>query len=287
MVIYMENLGYYNGKYDLLENMTVPMNDRACYFGDGIFEVAYGRNYRIYSVEEHMDRLYESASFLGIRIPIDKNAFISLLYDLSSKVDSHEQLLYWQVSRGTALRNHAPEEGMEANIWVTVRPKKLASTYEPMKLITVEDHRFYYCNMKTLNLLPTVLASREAAERGADEAIFHRNGRVTECAHSNVSIIAEDGSVKTAPADNLILAGIARGHFLRTCREFGIPVHEEPYTLDELMRAREVIVTSSGTLCRPASSVDGIPVGGKEPELLKKLQDALFGDFLAKTEKVQ
>lgn len=280
----MENLGYYNGTYGPLETMTVPMNDRACYFGDGIFEVAYVRNYRIYSAEEHMDRLYESARELGIRIPLTKEEFLQLLSELVRKVDSHEQLLYWQVSRGTAMRAHAPEEELCGNIWVTIRPKKLASTYEPMKLITVEDKRFYFCHMKTLNLLPTVLASQEAQRQGADEAIFHRSGRVTECAHSNISIIQEDGSVKTAPADHLILAGIARGHFLRTCREFGVPVYEEPYTVEELMRAREVIVTSSGTLCRPAVSVDGIPVGGRSPELLRRLQDALFRDFLQKTE---
>ena len=280
----MENLGYYNGTYGPLETMTVPRNDRACYFGDGIFEVAYVRNYRIYSAEEHMDRLYESARELGIRIPLTKEEFLQLLSELVRKVDSHEQLLYWQVSRGTAMRAHAPEEELCGNIWVTIRPKKLASTYEPMKLITVEDKRFYFCHMKTLNLLPTVLASQEAQRRGADEAIFHRSGRVTECAHSNISIIQEDGSVKTAPADHLILAGIARGHFLRTCREFGVPVYEEPYTVEELMRAREVIVTSSGTLCRPAVSVDGIPVGGRSPELLRRLQDALFRDFLQKTE---
>ena len=280
----MENLGYYNGTYGPLETMTVPMNDRACYFGDGIFEVAYVRNYRIYSAEEHMDRLYESARELGIRIPLTKEEFLQLLSELVRKVDSHEQLLYWQVSRGTAMRAHAPEEELCGNIWVTIRPKKLASTYEPMKLITVEDKRFYFCHIKTLNLLPTVLASQEAQRRGADEAIFHRSGRVTECAHSNISIIQEDGSVKTAPADHLILAGIARGHFLRTCREFGVPVYEEPYTVEELMRAREVIVTSSGTLCRPAVSVDGIPVGGRSPELLRRLQDALFRDFLQKTE---
>lgn len=280
----MENLGYYNGTYGPLETMTVPMNDRACYFGDGIFEVAYVRNYRIYSAEEHMDRLYESARELGIRIPLTKEGFLQLLSELVRKVDSHEQLLYWQVSRGTAMRAHAPEEELCGNIWVTIRPKKLASTYEPMKLITVEDKRFYFCHMKTLNLLPTVLASQEAQRRGADEAIFHRSGRVTECAHSNISIIQEDGSVKTAPADHLILAGIARGHFLRTCREFGVPVYEEPYTVEELMRAREVIVTSSGTLCRPAVSVDGVPVGGRSPELLRRLQDALFRDFLQKTE---
>ncbi len=280
----MENLGYYNGKYDLLENMTVPMNDRACYFGDGIFEVAYCRNYKIYSLDEHMDRLYESAHILGLNIPHTKKEFSDIIRELVKKLDSHEQLVYWQVSRGTQLRNHAPAEGLVANVWITLRPMKIKDIYTPMSLISLEDTRFFHCNMKTLNLIPTVLASAKAEAAGADEAVFHRNGRVTECAHSNISIILDDGSVKTAPADNLILAGVARAHLIKMCERFGVTVREEPYTLGELMSAAEVVVTSSGTLCRPVCTVDGKPVGGRAPELLKKLQDALMADYLEKTQ---
>ena len=281
----MENLGYYNGRYDLLENMTVPMNDRACYFGDGLFEVAYCRNYKIYALDEHMDRMYDSAAALGINIPHTKEEFSAIIYDMVNKLDSDEQHVYWQVSRGTQPRNHAPAADMVANVWIMLRPMKLKDIYTPMKVITLEDTRFFHCNMKTLNLIPTVMASAAAEAAGADEAVFHRNGRVTECAHSNVSIILSDGSVKTAPADNLILPGVARAHLIKTCREFGIPVREEPYTLDELMGADEIIVTASGTLCRPICEVDGVRVGGKAPKLLKKLQDALLGDFMAKTEE--
>ena len=281
----MENLGYYNGRYDLLENMTVPMNDRACYFGDGLFEVAYCRNYKIYALDEHMDRMYDSAAALGINIPHTKEEFSAIIYDMVNKLDSDEQHVYWQVSRGTQPRNHAPAADMVANVWIMLRPMKLKDIYTTMKVITLEDTRFFHCNMKTLNLIPTVMASAAAEAAGADEAVFHRNGRVTECAHSNVSIILSDGSLKTAPADNLILPGVARAHLIKTCREFGIPVREEPYTLDELMGADEIIVTASGTLCRPICEVDGVRVGGKAPELLKKLQDALLGDFMAKTEK--
>ena len=280
----MKDLGYYNGKYDLIENMTVPMNDRACYFGDGIFEVAYCRNYKIYALDEHMDRLYESAELLGLNIPHTKKELSDIIYSLVTKLDSHEQLVYWQISRGTQLRNHAPAKDIVANVWITLRPMKLKDIYTPMKVISLEDTRFFHCNMKTLNLIPTVMASAKAEAAGAEEAIFHRSGRVTECAHSNISIITPEGAVKTAPADNLILAGVARAHLIAMCHRFGITVLEEPYTLDELMTADEVIVTSSGTLCRPVSHVDGVRVGGKAPELLKKLQDALIKDFLDKTE---
>ena len=279
----MENLGYYNGKIDLIENMTVPMNDRACYFGDGIFEVIYTRNHKPYALSEHMDRLYFSAEQLGINIDITKEEFSELIVELINKVDSPEQLVYWQVSRGTEMRSHAPQSRLSANIWVTIRPMQLRDSYTPMRAITMEDTRFFHCNMKTLNLIPTVLASKAAVAAGCDEAIFHRGERVTECAHSNISIITDDGVLKTAPADNMILAGVARAHLLEFARRFGIPTVEEPYTLEELMGAAEIIVTSSGTLCRPVCEVDGVKVGGRRQDILCKLRDALTNDFLEKT----
>ena len=280
----METLGYYNGRYDLLENMTVPMNDRACYFGDGIFEVIYTRNHKPYALGEHMDRLYSSADELGINIAITKEQFSDLIRELILKVDSGEQLVYWQVSRGTEMRSHAPAGPLNANIWVTIRPMTLKDSYSPMAAITMEDTRFLHCNMKTLNLIPTVLASRAAAAAGCDEAIFHRGERVTECAHSNISIVTDNGEIKTAPADNMILAGVARGHLIEFAGRFGIPVIEEPFTVKEMMEAAEVIVTSSGTLCRPVCKIDGTPVGGRAPEILNKLRDALTKDFIDKTE---
>lgn len=281
----MQNLGYYNGRYDLIENMTVPMDDRACFFGDGLFEVAYARNGKIYALDEHMSRMYSSAEALGFNIPITSEEFSALLYELSDKVDSNEQLIYWQVTRGTELRSHAPASPLCANIWVTIREKQMLPPFAPMKLITAPDTRFFHCNMKTLNLLPTVMASIAAKEAGADEAVFHRNGRVTECAHSNICIIHDDGTVQTAPADELILPGVTRAHTIKACEELGIPCREEPFDLDAMMNAAEVVVLSSGTQFRPASHIDGKPVGGRAPELVAKLQARLYGDFLRKTEK--
>lgn len=279
----MQNLGYYNGKYDIIENMSVPMNDRACYFGDGIFEVAYSRNHKIYALDEHMSRMYDSAKVLGYNIPLTKEEFSSLLYELSGKVDSNEQIIYWQVSRGTELRSHAPQSRLEANIWVTIREKKMLPPYSPMKLITFPDTRFFHCNMKTLNLLPTVLASTAASEAGADEAIFHRDQIVTECAHSNLCIIRDDGAIQTAPADEMILPGVTRAHMIKACEELGIPCIEKHFTLEELMAAAEIVVISSGIQFRPAYEVDGKKVGGRAPDIVAKMQEKLYGDFLEKT----
>ena len=280
----MKDLGYYNGKYDRIENMYVPMNDRACFFGDGIFEVAYARNHKIYALSEHLDRMYDSAAMLGYNMPITKGEFASLLYELSLKVDSPDQLIYWQVSRGTEMRSHAPQSELTANIWVTIREKVMMPPYERAKLITFPDTRFFHCNMKTLNLLPTVMASIAAKDAGADEAIFHRDGMVTECAHSNLCIIRKDGAVQTAPADKLILPGVTRAHMIRACAELGIPCIEENFTLEEMMNAAEVVIVTSGAQFRPVKEIDGQSVGGGAPDLVAALREKLYGNFLKETE---
>lgn len=278
----MEALGYYNGKFGPLDEMTVPMTDRACYFGDGVYDATYSRNHIIYSLDEHIDRFYNSAALVNITIPHTKDELKNILCDMVNKVDDGEQFVYWQVTRGTARRNH-PFPDVPANIWIMLKSAKVKDTYKKVKLITLEDTRFLHCNIKTLNLLPSVIAAQKTLEAGCDEAILHRNGRVTECAHSNIHII-KDNTFITAPADNLILPGIARVHLIKTAKELGYGVKEIPYTLDELMNADEVIVSSSGSFCLAAEEVDGKKVGGGAPEMLKALQDALVRDYMEKTE---
>ena len=283
----MKTLGYYNGKYDLIENMTIPMNDRACYFGDGVYDAAFSRNNVIFALDEHIDRFFNSAGLLRIKIPYTKDELKTLLIDMVKKVDAVEQFVYWQVTRGTAMRDNVfPGDDVKANIWITLEPWNIEYKQQKLKLITLEDTRFLHCNIKTLTLLPSVMAAQKADEKDCQEAVFHRGDRVTECAHSNVSII-KDGIFKTAPADNLILPGIARAHIIKMCKKFEIPVNETPFTLEELMDADEVIVTSSGQFCMTTCEIDGTPVGGKAPEIVKKLQDALSAEFLKETDKVQ
>ncbi|WP_234122047.1 D-amino acid aminotransferase [Clostridium hydrogenum] len=279
----MKNLGYYNGEFDLVENMKIPMNDRVCYFGDGVYDATYSRNHKIFALDEHIDRFYNSAGLLRIKIPYTKETLKELLTEMVKKVDSGEQFVYWQVTRGTGMRNHAfPPEEVKANLWIILKPLNIKDMSQKLKLITLEDTRFLHCNIKTLNLLPSVIAAQKTEEAGCQEAVFHRGDRVTECAHSNVSII-KDGIFKTAPTDNLILPGIARAHIIKMCKKFEIPVNETAFSLKELMEADEVIVTSSGQFCMAACEIDGKPVGGKAPELIKKLQDALLNEFIEAT----
>lgn len=277
----MENLGYYNGEYGLLEEMKVPMLDRVCYFGDGVYDATYSRNHVIFALDEHIDRFYNSAGLLKIKIPYTKAELKEILIDMVKKVDSGEQFVYWQITRGTGMRNHAFPD-TPANLWIMLKPLQIKDMSNKLKLITLEDTRFLHCNIKTLNLLPSVIAAQKTEEAGCQEAVFHRGDRVTECAHSNVSII-KDGVFRTAPTDNLILPGIARAHIIKKCKLFNIPVDETAFTLKDLMEADEVIVTSSGQFCMAVCEIDGQPVGGKASELVKKLQDALLNEFLEET----
>ena len=279
----MKNLGYYNGKYDEIENMVIPMNDRVSYFGDGVYDATSSRNYKIFALDEHIDRFYNSAALLQIEIGYTKDELKDILREMVSKMDTGENFVYWQVTRGTAKRDHIFPADTKSNLWITITHKDVIDIYEKITLITLEDTRFLHCNIKTLNLIPSVMASQKAKEAGCTEAVFHRSGRVTECAHSNVHIL-QNGVFRTAPTDNLILPGIARAHLIKACKKLGIPVDETPFTVEELMAADEIIVSSASTFGRSAKEIDGKPAGGKAPLLLKQIQDEVMREFLAETE---
>ena len=273
-----KNLVYYNGEYGLIEEMKIPMLDRVCWFGDGIYDATYAHNHKIFDLQAHLDRFYRSAKILDINMPIEKEDLAKLLHELVPKVDDGDQFVYMQVTRGSGLRKHIYEENMQSNLWITLTPCPVADTYKPIDVITYEDKRFLYCNAKTLNLIPSCLAATAADRAGCDEAIFHRGDIVTECAHSNVSIF-KDGKVITHQLDDKVLPGTARLRLLAFAEKLGFKTEERDYTLDELMNADEIVVHSTGSFCIPVKTVDGKPVGGKAPEMLKKIQDALVADF--------
>lgn len=279
----MKELGYYNGRIEELSEMMIPMNDRACWFGDGVYEAQLCRNYHIFTLDEHVDRLFRSAAMLEIKIPVTKYELKKLLNDLVQKMDDGDLMLYYQVTRGSGKRNHAFPKG-PANLWVTLTPKSINPDTTPVSLITAEDTRFLHCNIKTLNLLPSVMANQKAISAGCYECVLYRPGeRVTECSHSNVHII-RDGVLYTAPTDHLILAGIARAHLIAACKKLGIPVSETPFTLADLRNADEIITTSSTAPCTRACQVDGVPAGMKREDLFMALHDEIFGEFMRDTQ---
>ena len=278
----MRELGYYNGRIGELSEMTVPMNDRGCCFGDGVYDAQLVRRYHIFALDEHVDRFFRSAEALRMRVPMSKDGLKSLLNELVRKMDQGDLILYYQLTRGTAPRKHAFPD-CEPNLWVTLTPGGLQDSAEPVSLITVEDTRFLHCNIKTLNLIPSVMANQRAQEAGCYEAVFFRpGGRVTECSHSNIHIL-RDGVFYTAPSDNLILPGIARLRLISTCGRLGIPVREQPFTLADLMAADEIITSSSSALCQRAGRVDGVAAGLRDPALFERIHEAVIHEFLDET----
>lgn len=278
----MKNLGYYNGNFDEIENIYIPMNDRACYFGDGVYDAAYSRNYKIFGLDAHIDRLFNSARLLEIKIPKTKQEFKELLQEMVNKMDTGDNFVYFQVTRGTdKIRNHVFCEG-EANIWINIYPKKVVDIQTKVKLITVEDTRFLHCNIKTLNLLPSVMAAQKAKEAGCFEAVLHRAGRVTECSHCNVHIL-KNSTFITAPCDNLILPGITRAQLIAICKQLNIDVCERAFSVEEMMDADEVMISSVSTLCLAAEEIDGKAVGGKDTKTLKLIQNAILKQYLEET----
>ena len=280
----MKEVGYYNGVIGPLEEMTVPIFDRALYFGDGIYEATCVANRIPFALDDHLDRMYNSLRLLEIPFEMGRE---EIKAELQKVIDAAEeapcQFLYWQITRGNAMRNHPFPKDVKPSLLIYVKPHKMKDLSIPYNLISMEDIRFKLCNIKTLNLIPSVLANQRAVERGCDEAVLHRGTRVTECAHSNISIL-KDGVLQTAPTDELILPGITRKHLLALAKEHGMEVLEKPFSMVELMNADEIIVTSSSALCIKVASIDGIPVGGKDQKNLKMLQDAYLAKFQRETQ---
>jgi D-alanine transaminase len=178
-----------------------------------------------------------------------------------------DALVYLQVTRGAAVRtHHFPAAATRPTVYAT------ASAFQPpdalrargAAVITVPDIRWARCDLKTLNLLPNVLAKQLAVGAGKDEAIFVRDGTVTECSSANVFVVVDD-EVRTYPATNHILPGVTRNAVLEVARQLGIPVREAPVFANELPRALEVFLTSTTNDVMPVVEIDGRPVGGGRP----------------------
>jgi D-alanine transaminase len=163
-----------------------------------------------------------------------------------------------------------------------ITPFSLGNVYEKVSAVTYDDNRYGMCNIKTLNLLPSVLAAQYAKNKGCDEAIFVRDGIVTEGSHCNVSIV-KNGLIVTHPSDCHILPGVARSELIKCANKQGITVCERRYSINELMDADEVILTSSGKIIRGIDSINGIQVGNKAKDILFVLQNELYRDYIEYT----
>lgn len=281
----MRDIAYYNGAIGPIDEVKAPITDRGFYFGDGVYDAAMVRNKKVFALDDHLDRFYNSLKLLRIDPPMERGQLADVLNDLVSRLDSDApHMLYWQSTRAVAHRKHAFPAGGKASLMAFAEPCALDRQNRPYRLITVEDTRFLHCNIKTLNLIPNCMAMQRAVEADCDEVVFHRGDRVTEGAHSGIAIL-RDGVFCTPPADELILPSITRKHFLELCGRLGVPTRIAPFTVGELLEADEIMILSTGSHCIGVSHVDGKPVGDKDAALLDRLQKAYQEWFMRETDR--
>lgn len=272
------SIAYYNGDFCNFSDVKIPLTDRCVFFGDGIYDAAIGKHGRIYLEREHLERFFGNAETLNIPLDMNKEGLGILLRQLIKHSGLDEYFIYFQLTRYSNERNHSYHDTSLSNLLITIKEHKLPDSNKHLKLISENDIRHSMCNIKTLNLLPAVIASKKAESSGCDEAVFIRDGKITECAHSNISIV-KNGTLFTHPKSPYILPGITRERMLYMCGKLYIPYKEIPFTYNELKEADAVLVTSTTKLCLAAESIDGLTIGNKMDRVSDRLIYALRKDF--------
>ena len=273
---------YLNGVYLDRAQATVSVDDRGFLFGDGVYEVTRARNGQLFEAERHLDRLGRSLGGIGMVVPsgLQGGALLDICERLldDNRLRTGDAIVYLQITRGVAeRRHHFPPTGTPPTVFVSASrlavPEDLRA--QGAAAITTADLRWGRCDLKTVNLLPNVLAKQQAVTAGAFEAILVRDGVVTEGASSNVFAVG-DGVLRTHPAGPRILAGITRAVVLELAAELGVRAVEEPVPLEELSRATEVLVTATTADVMPVVKVDGRAVGdGRPGSVARRLHAAL------------
>ena len=269
----MINIGYYNGVMGPVEDIRIPMRDRAMFFGDGVYDVTFANNHKLFAMDDHLDRFYRSCEMMRIDFPLTREELTNETQKCVDAADTDGPVvIYWQSSRGNGARNHEfPDGSVRPTLLIMVTAGKQLNHDEPMKLSECEDTRFFHCNIKTVNLIPNVMAAQKAKEEGCGETVMHRGNQLTECAHSSL-LLLKDGVLIAPVLNELILPSISRKHIFEIAEELGIPSEARDVTMDEVYDADEVIVCSTTKLCVAADTLDGKPVGMKDRALFEKIQ---------------
>jgi D-alanine transaminase len=274
----MPELAYVNGEYLPIEKALVPVEDRGYQFGDAVYEFIASYKGRLFFLEEHLARL--DRSMHGLAFPkVSRETIRHAVLTLFAKAAINRAGIYIQISRGVAPRNHPFPDNVPLQIVMTARAieeKPVALRTNGAAAITVEDLRWGRCDLKTVQLLPNVLAKQQALAAGAFDAIFvSSEGVVREATSSNVCIVSECRMI-THPLTPQILPGITRKVVIDLCRELDISVEERLYKIDDLYGADEAFLTGTVTEVLPIVTVDERPIGdGSVGEVTDRLFDAL------------
>lgn len=275
----MSRIAYVNGRYVPFHQAVVHVEDRGYQFADGIYEVCIVVNGRLFDFDGHFARYERSLRELRMERPMGRRALENVMRELLRRNRLKSALVYIQVTRGVAPRNHAFPVDAPPALVMTARRFNLnesdAKAAKGVKVITQPDIRWGRVDIKTVGLLPNALAKQAAVEAGATEAFLVRDGVVTECSSSNAWIVNREGVLITHPKGNLILGGITRETTIRCAEELQIKVEERPFTVEEAKAAKEVFITSATSFVMPVVAIDGEAVGGGKPgPVAKRLREA-------------
>jgi D-alanine transaminase len=267
----MSRIAYVNGRYLPMRNAMVHIEDRGYQFGDGVYEVCEVRGGRLIDARRHLARLNRSLDALRIRAPMSPSALGVVLRETVARNRIGYGIVYLQVTRGVARRDHAfPASDVPPSLVVTARSLNMtrneALAGKGIAVIGVPDNRWGRVDIKTIGLLPNVLARQAAVERGARDAWFvDKDGVVTEAASANAWIVTDAGALVTRQADHAILRGITRTVLFDVIEAQGLRVEERGFTLDEAYAAREAFVTSASQIVLPVVRIDGRAIGDGKP----------------------
>ncbi|WP_243292282.1 D-amino-acid transaminase [Bacillus sp. FJAT-47783] len=259
-------IGYINGKYVDLNTCVIPIDERGHQFGDGVYEVIRVYDGTPFMLKEHIERLVNSAHAIKLPITCDKKEYEQLIHEAIEKSALSNCDVYLQITRGIAPRNHLfPNTPVSTTM--TVKPSKEIDSSLREKGANVmfhADERWAKCYIKSLNLLPNILAKQTAHENGYYEAILYRDEYVTEGTSSNVFIV-KDGKIYTTPLTENILPGITRMAVKNIAEAFHIPFVEKRMTKDEVKGADEVFMTSTTAEVLPITSIEEHIIGTGKP----------------------
>jgi D-alanine transaminase len=280
----MSRIAYVNGRYLPLRQAMVHVEDRGYQFGDAVYEVCEVRQGRLIDERRHLGRLKRSLDELQIKLPMSPVALGIVLREVIARNRIGYGIVYLQVSRGVARRDHAfPTPEVPPSVVVTARPlnarRNEALAAAGIAVASVPDNRWGRVDIKTTGLLPNVLARQAAIAQGARDAWFvDKDGMVTEAASANAWIVTQAGRVVTRPADHGILKGITRTVLFDVIKAQGLSVEERTFTLLEAYAAREAFVTAASQIVLPVVRIDGHAIGeGKPGPVATALRRAFHG----------
>jgi D-alanine transaminase len=275
-------LVHLNGRYIDAGEAKISALDRGFIFGDGVYEVWRAVRGQLFEAERHQGRLERGLRELGIARPADGSlerlTAIGQRLLKENDLEDGDATLYVEITRGTAPRMHQfpPVETVPTLLVMASAFAPSDTRFTGTRIITQPDVRWLRCDLKTVQLLPNVMARQAATEQGASEAIFVRDGLITEGTHTTV-FAAIDGMLRTHPANHLVLPGVTRDVVIELATDVGVKVRQDAIAVDELSRATELFLTGTTTDVTPVISVDGRPIGNGSPgPIARALLDRLL-----------